>query len=41
MKLSKHSKMRMRERTNLNHQERKGLFRKALDHVKSQNDIHD
>lgn len=41
MKLSNHSKMRMRQRTNLNHQERKGLFRKALDHGKSQNDIHD
>lgn len=41
MKLSKHSKMRMRQRTNLNHQERKVLFRKALDYGKSQNDIHD
>lgn len=41
MKLSKHSKMRMRQRTNLNHQERKGLFRKALDYGKSPDDIHD
>lgn len=41
MKLSKHSKKRMRERTNLNHQERKGLFRKALDYGKSPNDIND
>lgn len=41
MKLSKHSKMRMRQRTNLNHQERKGLFRKALDYGKSPNDIND
>ena len=41
MKLSKHSKKRMRERTNLNHQERKGLFRKALDYGKSPDDIND
>lgn len=41
MKLSKHSKIRMRQRTNLNHNERKGLFRKALDYGKSPNDIND
>ena len=41
MKLSKHSKIRMRQRTNLNYQERKGLFRKALDYGKSPDDIHD
>lgn len=41
MKLSKHSKMRMRQRTNLNHQERKGLFRKALDYGKSPDNIND
>ena len=41
MKLSKHSKIRMRQRTNLNHQERKGLFRKALDYGKSPSDIND
>lgn len=41
MKLSNHSKIRMRQRTNLNHQERKGLFRKALDYGKSPDDIND
>lgn len=41
MKLSKHSKKRMRERTDLNHQERKGLFRKALDYGKSPDNIND
>ena len=30
MKLSNHSKQRMRERTDLNHQERRRLFRDAL-----------
>ena len=41
MKLSEHSKKRMRERTSLNHQERKGLFRKALDYGKSPGVIDD
>lgn len=30
MKLSKHSKIRMRERTDFNHKERQQLFRNAL-----------
>lgn len=30
MKLSKHSKLRMKERTEFNHNERKRLFRDAL-----------
>lgn len=32
MKLSKHSKKRMRERTNFNHKERLILFKNALKH---------
>lgn len=32
MKLSKHSKQRMRERTNFNHKERLSLFKNALKH---------
>lgn len=32
MKLSKHSKIRMKERTNFNHQERVVLFKNALKH---------
>ena len=35
MKLSTHSKIRMRERTGLNHKERRKLFRNALDYGKS------
>ena len=35
MKISKHAKNRMRERTDLNHKERLSLFRKALDNGKS------
>ena len=35
MKLSKHSKQRMKERTNLNHDARKNLFQKALQYGKS------
>lgn len=41
MKLSNHSKIRMKERTNYNHQERKTLFQKALQYGKSANDIKD
>lgn len=41
MKLSQHGKIRMRERTNLNHKERKVLFRKALDYGLSINNIKD
>lgn len=41
MKLTKHSKLRMKERTGLNHNERKSLFRRALDNGKSINDIKD
>ena len=41
MKLSKHSKIRMKERTDYNHQERKTLFQKALQYGKSANDIKD
>ena len=32
MKLSNHSKQRMRERTNFNHKERLSLFKNALKH---------
>lgn len=39
MKLSQHAKVRMKQRTNLNHQERRILFRQALDKGKSPNDI--
>ena len=35
MKLTKHSKVRMKERTNLNHRERRQLFKNALEHGKS------
>ncbi len=41
MKISNHAKMRMRERTEFNHQERKRLFRNALDKGKSLQDIED
>ena len=41
MKLSKHSKVRMRERTNLNHNERGKLFKLALKNGDSLNDIKD
>lgn len=41
MKMSEHSKKRMRERTDYNHKERKLLFREALDKGKSPNDIKD
>lgn len=39
MKVSKHGKKRMRERTDFNHTERKNLFRQALDKGKSKQDI--
>ena len=35
MKISNHAKMRMRERTEMNHQERRKLFRHALLYGKS------
>ena len=41
MKLSKHSKIRMRERTEFNHNERKMLFRNALSNGKSAGQIKD
>ena len=41
MKISKHAKKRMRERTDLNHRERIGLFRKALNNGKSVQDVKD
>lgn len=41
MKLSKHSKQRMRERTDLNHKERQRLFRYALDNGKDYHHIKD
>ena len=41
IKVSKHAKIRMRERTDLNHRERLSLFRKALDNGKSVQEIKD
>lgn len=41
MKVSKHGKMRMRQRTNLNHKQRAVLFRDALHYGKSYNNIKD
>lgn len=41
MKVSKHAKIRMRDRTDLNHRDRASLFRKALDNGKSIQDIED
>lgn len=41
MKISKHAKMRMKERTELRHKERMGLFRKALDNGESVKEIKD
>lgn len=41
MKLSLHSKYRMRERTDFNHRERKNLFKEALMKGKSPHDIKD
>ena len=41
MKISKHAKKRIRERTNLNHQERRNLFRNALDNGKSSDQVKD
>lgn len=41
MKLSNHSKLRMKERTDYNHLERKRLFKEALLKGKSANDIKD
>ncbi len=41
MKISKHARMRMIERTNLNHKERRTLFREALDNGKSIQDVKD
>ena len=39
MKISKHAMMRMRERTGLNHKNRRGMFRRALDKGKNIQDI--
>lgn len=39
MKLSQHSKLRMRQRTNFNHRERRSLFRDALTKGESPNNI--
>lgn len=39
MRISSHAKVRMRERTSLNHSERKKLFRYALTNGKSPHDI--
>lgn len=41
MKLSKHSKIRLRERTNFNHSERRQLFRNALQNGESLQQIKD
>ena len=41
MKLSQHSKLRIRERTTFNHKERRQLFKNALQNGKSSNDIKD
>lgn len=41
MKLSKHSKKRMRQRTNFNHKERAVLFKNALIYGKSYGEIRD
>ena len=41
MKLSNHSKRRMRERTNLNHKQRRLFYRNALLHGKSPQEIKD
>jgi len=41
MKLSEHSKIRMKERTNYNHKERLRLFADALKLGKSPNDINE
>lgn len=41
MKLSQHSKLRIRERTTFNHKERRQLFKNALQNGKSINDIED
>lgn len=41
MKLTKHSKKRMRQRTDFNHKERRHLFREALDNGKSPHEIKD
>ena len=41
MKVSNHAKLRIRERTDLNHHERKNLFKSALEKGKSPQDIKD
>lgn len=41
MRLSQHSKLRMRQRTNLNHNERRQLFKLALQHGESVKEIKD
>ena len=41
MRLTEHAKLRMKERTNLNHKERKQLFRQALNNGKSYHQIKD
>ncbi len=41
MKLSQHSKYRMRQRTDFNHRQRKSLFREALAKGKSPQDVKD
>ena len=39
MKTSKHAKLRIKERTSFNHEERRNLFRNALDKGKSLNQL--
>ena len=41
MKLSKHSKIRLKERTNYNHKERKQIFKDALKYGKTFNQVKD
>ena len=41
MKLLNHAKLRIRERTNLNHHDRKTLFKNALEKGKNPQDIKD
>ena len=41
IKTSKHSRIRMRERTGLNHKERNVLFRRALDNGESVKEVKD
>lgn len=41
MKLSRHSRIRMQQRTNLNHKQRRFFYRNALIHGKSPQEIKD